>query len=815
MMPELSALAERVSLAEAAGGAVPKRRRFRARLIAGDIQGSSGYYPAQMLRESASAFGSGLPMFIDHPSISEAHDRPERSVRDLAGRLASDARYEADGLYADVEVYPHWAPIIEAMADDIGLSIRAAGTVEASTDDRIRGPIVTRISEAQSVDFVTAAGAGGKLVQLLESARARALEERGTWREGDHPRGYHGRFGHGGGSPSNHTSGGGGGRAGDSPAGGGPSRPDSGASGEKGMPKVLASAEVPLKSGGTLKLDREHDGDRITLTHGDHSTSLSRDGAHKLARELTLADDWGTGEEDTFDGAGHIRKTGPGAYDVTLPDGTKLTMSRRDAVKFEQTLEGLDASSRVDTGNGDLDVFSPGRGKIGYRHLGDDGSPVEVVFDRKSYRKISDTIDRIIDDVDAPDVTKPVTRREISTNAGKVSVELFGKWGGRNPGDRLEIMPVDGDPGWGMVIDGPQQRDWADANDRIMQEAAGAKPGPGVRLVEAKVSDTPWSNFGQGDYDIGQWRRACLIGPTEQSDSKADYALPVREPDGTLNRNAVHTAASRIKQVKTDPAAKRAAARKLVRLYGQLGEDPPAALLDLAGMRRKTTTKESAMPQRDLLEARTIGAWVESRLHLALTTLGDDMYGDGRLTREERKILSSAVGAALDAFSAAIEDAAPQLYERGPYDDPDNADQADAEMSESARRLAEAAGITANDLRDALCAAVRDVYGGEGIWVWVRDHTDEWVVFSMEDNAPGDADLFQQTYTLDAGRVTLTGDPVEVRAVTTYEPQPEQEPETGSEPAKTGPPVSEATAKTAPGTAPEPAPHERRARCPN
>ncbi|MFI7630262.1 hypothetical protein [Microbispora rosea] len=661
-----------------------------------------------MLRRDAAVFKAGTHAYFDHPTATEAAERPERSLRDLAGWLVTDARFEGDGLYAEMEVFPHYREIVESMADAIGLSIRASGTVEYGEVAGRSGPVLTGFTEAQSVDFVTAAGAGGRLVQLLESARARALEERGTWREDDHPRGYHGRFGHGGGAPSSHSGGGsGGGHAGDSRTGGeriGTSTgTGSGASREKGMPKTFATAEVPLKAGGTLKVGREHDGDRITLTHGDHTSSLSRDGAHKLARELTLADDWDTGEEDTFDGAGHIRKTGPGAYDVTLPDGTKLTMSRRDAVKFEQTLEGLDASSRLDTGNGDLDVFSPGRGKIGYRHLGDDGRPVEVVFDRRSYRKISDTIDRIIDDVDAPVDGKPVTRREISTNAGKVSVELFGKWGGRNPGDRLEIMPVGGDAGWGMVIDGPQQRDWADANDRIMQEAAAPASGLGVGLVEA------------------------------------------------------------------------------------------------------TTTKESAMPHA-LAEARTIGAWVESRLHLALTTLGDDMYGDGRLTRDERKALSSAVGAALDAFSAAIEDAAPQLYERGPYDDPDTDGQADAEMSEAAQRLAEAAGITANDLRDALCQAVKDVYGGEGIHVWVRDYTDEWVVFSMEDNiGPGEPDLFQQTYTLSGRTVTLTGDPVEVRAVTTYEPQPEQEPETGPAPAKSGPPSGEATAKTAPGTVPEPA----------
>ena len=171
-MPEQQALTELVPLTEAAGGQKPKGRRFRARIIQGDIQGSSGFYPAEMLKRDAGVFREGLPVFLDHPGATESYDRPERSVRDLAGRLATAATYESDGLYADVEVYEHWAPVIEAMAADIGMSIRASGTVEAPTQDGIRGPIVTSLAEAASVDFVTAAGAGGKIVALLESARS-------------------------------------------------------------------------------------------------------------------------------------------------------------------------------------------------------------------------------------------------------------------------------------------------------------------------------------------------------------------------------------------------------------------------------------------------------------------------------------------------------------------------------------------------------------------------------------------------------------------------------------------------------------------
>lgn len=173
-MPDQQALTERVPLAEAAGGQTPKGRRFRARIIAGDVQGSSGFYPAKMLKRDAAVFREGLPVFLDHPGATESYDRPERSVRDLAGRLATTAVYERDGLYADVEVYPHWAPVVEAMAGDIGMSIRASGTVEPSQEEGVRGPIVTALTEAASVDFVTAAGAGGKIVALLESARAQS-----------------------------------------------------------------------------------------------------------------------------------------------------------------------------------------------------------------------------------------------------------------------------------------------------------------------------------------------------------------------------------------------------------------------------------------------------------------------------------------------------------------------------------------------------------------------------------------------------------------------------------------------------------------
>lgn len=141
--------------------------------------GSSGYYSRDLLEsDGPAAFPEGLHMYLDHPSRSEEADRPERSVKDLAARIASTPRMVDGELVAEAEIFAHWAPVIDALADDIGLSIRAHGTSEAGEAEGRQGPIITAITEGISVDFVTRAGAGGKIGELIESARdSLTLEE--------------------------------------------------------------------------------------------------------------------------------------------------------------------------------------------------------------------------------------------------------------------------------------------------------------------------------------------------------------------------------------------------------------------------------------------------------------------------------------------------------------------------------------------------------------------------------------------------------------------------------------------------------------
>ena len=165
------------TITESVGLQARPGHRYRARLIEGDRWGSSGWYGREMLeRDGPTVWPAGTQVYMDHPGATEQHDRPERSVRDLAGKITSTPVYEADGLYADVEFYPHVAPIIEAMWEDVGMSIRAAGTAETGERDGRTGPVITSLTEGISVDVVTRAGAGGKLVALLESARATVHE---------------------------------------------------------------------------------------------------------------------------------------------------------------------------------------------------------------------------------------------------------------------------------------------------------------------------------------------------------------------------------------------------------------------------------------------------------------------------------------------------------------------------------------------------------------------------------------------------------------------------------------------------------------
>lgn len=114
---------------------------------------------------------------------------------------------------------------------------------------------------------------------------------------------------------------------------------------------------------------------------------------------------------------------------------------------------------------------------------------------------------------------------------------------------------------------------------------------------ESKTSNQPWSNFTESDYTLTQWHRACLIHQHDgQPTAKDQCKLPVRQPDGTVNRNGVHAAAAALVGarggVQASDEEKRSAARKLRRLYSQLDEEPPESLRRTAGQEGKARGRD-------------------------------------------------------------------------------------------------------------------------------------------------------------------------------------------------------------------------------
>lgn len=104
------------------------------------------------------------------------------------------------------------------------------------------------------------------------------------------------------------------------------------------------------------------------------------------------------------------------------------------------------------------------------------------------------------------------------------------------------------------------------------------------------ISERPWSNYTEADYPTAAaFCAASLIdlNPSGEDKSKANCKLPVKEPNGALNRQAVHAAAAVLAGgrggVNAPAAAKADAARKLLGYYGQLKEEPPDSLVNAAG----------------------------------------------------------------------------------------------------------------------------------------------------------------------------------------------------------------------------------------
>jgi hypothetical protein len=169
------------------GRAVREDGTVRLKVI-GPGWGSSGYYSPELLERSAHVF-AGTKMYWNHPTRTEARERPERDLRDLAAQIVGTPTYQANGpggpgVYAEAKVFEPYRRSVADLAPHIGVSIRADGTYRPGEAAGRKGRVIEAIEKARSVDFVTEPGAGGRILELFEAAgRETQAQEDGMTQE--------------------------------------------------------------------------------------------------------------------------------------------------------------------------------------------------------------------------------------------------------------------------------------------------------------------------------------------------------------------------------------------------------------------------------------------------------------------------------------------------------------------------------------------------------------------------------------------------------------------------------------------------------
>lgn len=101
------------------------------------------------------------------------------------------------------------------------------------------------------------------------------------------------------------------------------------------------------------------------------------------------------------------------------------------------------------------------------------------------------------------------------------------------------------------------------------------------------VTDRPWDGSASRFTDQ-QWAQACVLdmgdcsAAGKQMTAKMRHKLPIREPNGTVNVNALGAAAAALAGARSPlvacPAAKTAAANRLLAAYRSAGMKPPDSL---------------------------------------------------------------------------------------------------------------------------------------------------------------------------------------------------------------------------------------------
>ncbi len=131
--------------------------------------------------------------------------------------------------------------------------------------------------------------------------------------------------------------------------------------------------------------------------------------------------------------------------------------------------------------------------------------------------------------------------------------------------------------------DDPDNANWLRILAKRRQEGEEQSPQEPEDMADS-LSSKPWDGDASNYDTPEEFCSACLVDENDGSGSKTKSKchLPVREPGGAYNRVALGQAAARLAQTSIPPAARKAAARKLVALYARFDLSIPDSLKNMA-----------------------------------------------------------------------------------------------------------------------------------------------------------------------------------------------------------------------------------------
>src|SRR5690606_756532 len=83
-------------------------KAWKLKIIEGDVQGSSAYYPKSVLEAQSDIVEPNTRIYLNHPSLDESENRPERDARDIIGYFRTGSEYENGSLVAEAEFFSEW-----------------------------------------------------------------------------------------------------------------------------------------------------------------------------------------------------------------------------------------------------------------------------------------------------------------------------------------------------------------------------------------------------------------------------------------------------------------------------------------------------------------------------------------------------------------------------------------------------------------------------------------------------------------------------------------------------------------------------------